>query len=521
MSNFDCERTFIEHIYRPIQRNVLIAEYCNERFEYVNLVDAYYRKVDSNAIFMFLIICITFPVLFMAISAIAEKYLSVGMQDLSKRFKMSPSIAATTLIAFANGAPDVLASLSSAGGSGGAFIGIGALFGAFIFTSTLVVANILFSVSSDIVMPRLAVIKELSFYSISVLVVIIFGLIGSSGFPFVFTYLAIYCVYIFATIKVDKMSDSVPESEGSDKPLDLENNNDKADEEQLEIQEAADEEGKNQGKLGELMAELIDPEAGFYQNAVLMPLMFSGLFTISYLENPLMKTPVKLLVIPMAFTFTIFILELTEASILTLFLIGLGIALICFGFEMFNIQKELFETIYEIIAVFAAIGWIKIFSTLIVDFITFLAFYFSISEVVLATLLLSAGNSLGDLFGNAALALQGETVMASMACYSGQIFNNFVGLTANIAMAAKSGETEFDIFGLREPAEKKIWGLMPINNLFVTVVLMFVISILVVSFMMYFGNGFVLKKKFSSMLFGIYISFFVFSIAFALIFRGA
>ncbi len=208
MNNFECERSFIESIFRPVQRNVLIAEYCNERFNFINLVDTYYRKIDSNAIFMFLIICVTFPILFMAISAIAEKYLSVGMQDLSRRFHLSPSLAATTLIAFANGAPDVLASFSSGDKAGAAFISIGALFGAFIFNATLVIANILWTIDTEIQMPKLAVLKEIIFYSIAAIVIVIFGFIKSSGYPFVITYGIIYAIYIFATIKVDRIQEA-------------------------------------------------------------------------------------------------------------------------------------------------------------------------------------------------------------------------------------------------------------------------------------------------------------------------
>lgn len=77
------------------------------------------------------------------------------------------------------------------------------------------------------------------------------------------------------------------------------------------------------------------------------------------------------------------------------------------------------EIIYELISVFAAIGWISIFSNLIIDFITFLSFYFNINKVILSALLLSAGNSIGDFFGNAALSKNGEEIMAAIATYSG------------------------------------------------------------------------------------------------------
>ncbi len=56
---------------------------------------------------------------------------------------------------------------------------------------------------------------------------------------------------------------------------------------------------------------------------------------------------------------------------------------------------------------------------MIIDFITFLSFYFNINKVILAALLLSAGNTIGDFFGNAALAKNGEFVMGAIASYSG------------------------------------------------------------------------------------------------------
>ena len=136
----------------------------------------------------------------MSVALVADNYLATGMADLSKRFKLSPTIAAVTLIAFANGAPDVLASYSSASKPGGALISIGALFGGFIFGSTLVISNVIHAVEEEIVLPKYSTLKELIFYLISVIVVCIFGLIKKSGYPFVCVYLFIYAIYIGTTI---------------------------------------------------------------------------------------------------------------------------------------------------------------------------------------------------------------------------------------------------------------------------------------------------------------------------------
>lgn len=57
---------------------------------------------------MFVFICLLLPISFMCVATIADNLLAVGMQDLTKRFGLSPTLAAVSLIAFANGAPDLL-----------------------------------------------------------------------------------------------------------------------------------------------------------------------------------------------------------------------------------------------------------------------------------------------------------------------------------------------------------------------------------------------------------------------------
>ena len=140
----------------------------------------------------------------MCVATIADKYLALGMQDLAKRFKLKPTVAAVTLIAFANGAPDVLASFSNSTQEDGGLISLGSLFGAFIFSTTLVVANVVFNSVGFIVIPEMPLTKELGFYLISVIICIFFGFIRKSGYGFVITYLVCYVVYIVVTIMIEK-----------------------------------------------------------------------------------------------------------------------------------------------------------------------------------------------------------------------------------------------------------------------------------------------------------------------------
>ena len=214
---FGCERNALESIRRFSQKNILISEYCTGNFNFINLVDLYYRSMNENAILIFLFICAVLPILFMCIATVADKYLAEGMTDLAKRFKLSPSVAAMTLIAFANGAPDILASLGASEKAGGSFIAVGSLFGGFIASCSMVVSNVIWnSPDQTLKVPNLVIMKELGGYMASVICVIIFGFVKSAGYPFIACYLLIYVAYVFISLYIEKIS----ESDETDKEID-------------------------------------------------------------------------------------------------------------------------------------------------------------------------------------------------------------------------------------------------------------------------------------------------------------
>jgi sodium/potassium/calcium exchanger 6 len=541
---FGCERNAIESIKRYAQKNILISEYCSDNFSFINLVDMYYRSMDENAILIFLFICAVFPILFMCIAAVADKYLAAGMTDLAQKFKLSPAVAAMTLIAFANGAPDILASLGAAGKAGGAFIAVGSLFGAFVFSCTLVVSNVVWnSPGQTVTLPKLVILKELGGYLCSVVCVIIFGFVKTAGYPFIGCYLLIYVGYVVVSLYIEKLSNKEGEKDDLELSSELDHDNSRG---ELNIGEPVESldannnvtteinitmndedemdesENKNKGFFDKVCDEMFEEENTMLDNIVLGPLMLAGMFTNCYLDNPFMAFPFKFIIIMNSFVFMIYTLELAELSLLVLFIIGGSLGAIFLVLELIKVNKFYLEIFYEFLSVFAAIGWISIFSGLVIDFISFLAFYFSINEVILSSLLLSAGNTVGDYFGNAALAKNGEHVMALVAAYSGQIFNNFIGFSASLFAATKAGNTEFDIFaldygkGLPEGEELP----PPLGNYFLLIVLLYVFVTIVITLVFYFMNQFQATNKFTSVLVVLYASFFIISLVFGFFSRG-
>ena len=528
---FGCEREYIEQIRRITQQNMLIEVYCGGEFGLFNLVDFYYRSIAENAILMFIFICALYPVLFMFVAFIADKYLSVGMQDLSERFKLSPTLAAVTLIAFANGSPDVLSSLSASDKAGGLLISLGSLYGGFIFSSTLVISNVTWNATGNIKLPRLAIIKELGFYFLSVMVIIAFGFIRTIDYKFIVCYLSVYVTYIITTLVIEKISppasndeleDDVEENgRVDDSGLDnnkLSINKSKPFETEIEIEEKDHNKykTKDEKSLIELITdELVSEEGGALENIIIMPLAFSGMFTVSYLENPFMRNPAKYIIIALSITWIILTFELAEPEPILVLSIGFGIGIIFMVLEMVGVSKNLIEIFIELISVFAAIGWIKMISGVIIDFITFLAFYFNINKVVLSAILLSAGNTIGDFFGNGALSKAGSSVMAGVASYSGQIFNNFIGFTCG-TLGDLGNSNNFNIFAMSNGEEEED-AKMPIDSQFIIIVIVTVLSLLALNFVYMFSSNFTLKKGYTYVLVGVYATFFCGSLTFGLL----
>ena len=80
---------------------------------------------------------------FVFLKSTAERYLTPSLKNLAKELGLSQTLAGVTLLAFANGSPDIIASFSAAGESSGVFISIGGLFGAGLFVTSFVLSNVI------------------------------------------------------------------------------------------------------------------------------------------------------------------------------------------------------------------------------------------------------------------------------------------------------------------------------------------------------------------------------------------
>jgi solute carrier family 24 (sodium/potassium/calcium exchanger), member 6 len=136
------------------------------------------------------------------LSSIADTYLTPVLTKIANVLNLSETIAGVTLLAFANGAPDIVASATAGDTDGGIFIAVGALFGAASFGYTVVLGYCIVKNKGVVEMPKAEWIRDISFYLIGALVILLYGYIGKINTFMSIAFIGIYLVYFVVVLYV-------------------------------------------------------------------------------------------------------------------------------------------------------------------------------------------------------------------------------------------------------------------------------------------------------------------------------
>jgi len=115
-------------------RCTIVTEYC-EGTSLIDFNQLYFCILGSSDAIFYPLGILALVVAFFLLSFTADEFLSPSLQQISKTFKLSESLAGVTLLAFGGGAPDVFASLSASRGGGveGIEMAIAVLLGSSLF----------------------------------------------------------------------------------------------------------------------------------------------------------------------------------------------------------------------------------------------------------------------------------------------------------------------------------------------------------------------------------------------------
>lgn len=131
-----------------------------------------------------------------ALGSTADRYFSKSLTKMSENLHIRYDIAGVTFLAFGNGAPDVFSSISSftGGDDNLASVGIGAILGASVFVSCVVVGSIAMICPCD-VSPTFF-IRDISFHILAITVVLAIGLHESISLWSAASLLGLYISYV-------------------------------------------------------------------------------------------------------------------------------------------------------------------------------------------------------------------------------------------------------------------------------------------------------------------------------------
>lgn len=109
----------------------------------------------------------------------AEMYLTPLLKKLADDLKLPQTVAGVTLLAFANGAPDIISAFAAGASSEGSYISIGSLVGASIFGMTIIVAKCVTATPRKrIRVQKFSWNRDLIFYVVAIMLLAIYGFIG-------------------------------------------------------------------------------------------------------------------------------------------------------------------------------------------------------------------------------------------------------------------------------------------------------------------------------------------------------
>ena len=183
---------------------VTIQDKCNFvskncSYEYINFYSLYYCYMNGSIIPTSIIMIIILIILFFILSSPSDIFLSTAITKIVETLNINQNIAAVTLLAFGNGAPDVISSLVASDEIEGISFSISSLIGSGMFITSFVLGSVVFKGKDILVNPNMFN-REIILYLISLFHIILIGfkkkitIIDSSIFILIYT-LNIICAF--------------------------------------------------------------------------------------------------------------------------------------------------------------------------------------------------------------------------------------------------------------------------------------------------------------------------------------
>lgn len=524
-SHHDEKCTYFNLIYHshPTEYlcKVAAVKTCEHRQEFFNFFELYWCTFSGNSVLFIIFFFFLIIFIFKFTSLAVEKCIARGIKYIASALSMPESITAVTLIAFANGAGDIITAFVASKTGGGVSYNIGALYGSCLFTFCIVVSLCIFQSEEGIILEPSTVYRDIGLYIVATIFTLFLAYqetikVWGALCLFSLYIILIGLVLIEESIKKTNVTKNIDpeevkdeekkkflvkeesESEGSDLFLNesvlsrkltstlikIEKNKKKLEEEDVE------EEGDDDSIIDFL---------NYYLGTLIIFIIFMTSPSCSiegYSKKRCVLFPIAAGIL---YSFTA--LGTMNVHILSICIpTSIVISLILY-FMLKNDQPPSWQLVLSIICVISGLVWTYQLITIIVDILNVIGIIFNLSETYLGLTVLAIGNVLPDALTILSLNKQGLATMAISGAYAGQLFGYLVGF--GIALLKMIHERGGSVqFRLLDPSRF-------MHNLEDLTVISISLLVMVYTLLYSMHNSFKLDRPYAFGLVSIYIIFIV------------
>ena len=482
----------------PADRCDFVRQYCGDqsstfdfsRLAFCGLGENYYLILPLYAFFLLLLVRM--------LAYTSDEYISAAIAKASTYLHLSESLAGSTLLAFSNGASDVITALVASSSTGDDSLVMGSLFGAALFTTTVAMGVIILCSPTGSVQNlhkvRFPAIFVTYFLAIGILL-----LVGNKEVPYLYLGLFFFIIYISYVLTIEWLE----RKDKKDRISVLYNQLlllDKQSSISLQLPDSALrqtllgqlKEAKGNNSIHSTSAEDTDTLITMETNTVVIksssyiglvckrvrvhldhswhdksktlrglylleaPLHLLVRLTIPPVDEP-MFSRWQLLLYP--FTSVFFCMSCEGwlsttlpffGEVIPIWTISLVLSCILLVITLTLCRWRLKPTprkLYLLITGVVGLFWLDVLVSLIVDIIAFVQLWTDASSLYLGMTFLGIGNSCIDLFVDYLLAKRGFEAMAINGVFAGQMFNLLVGFALScIVRGVKNLDSTFHIF---------------------------------------------------------------------------
>lgn len=502
--------------------------------DFGNFYNLYYCSFDQSMAGLIIFYMFIIFLIFRYTATVVDEYIAEGITNISEAMGLSESLAAVTVLAFANGAGDVITALVSSGAEGGVSYNIGALYGAGLFVVAMVVAICIFIAPKPPVFDKMIIYRDIGIYIIATIITCLFAVAGWIYWWMAVILLIVYVCLVLVVVIEERMNpaktsevEEVPKEEelattlnpsGEGEPEDDTNNIFKRMISMKRKEIITEIDSKKHVDSSRLFAQLFavagigsflrakqmlifqHKKKTFWDLTIIQKLMKCVDVPCEWLFY-LTCTAVseddydygRLMVWPVPGVYLFFYTFTKEWYGMSWLYVGLPVVAVIYALFFFTLKKNeapRWHMVFTCIGVINGLMYTYIFVGFLIDMLNTLGVLLGLDNTYLGLTILAVGNALPDALTTIAFCKQGYTTMAISGGIAGQLFGLLVGFGLSmLKQTLIAGPQEF---GLYDPAQID-------SNLLDLIVLGTALVILSFTFVWGVTHGFVMNKTFAGL----------------------